>query len=63
MDLGDGTYLKITIAEYYTPSGRSINGVGVEPDVEEEYEYDSENPEADNQLDRALEVVQGEISG
>lgn len=63
MDLGDGTYLKITIAEYYTPCGRSINGVGVEPDVEEEYEYDSENPEADNQLDRALEVVQGEISG
>ncbi len=63
MDLGDGTYLKITIAEYYTPSGRSINGVGVEPDVEEEYEYDSENPEADNQLDRALEVVQGEIRG
>ena len=63
MDLGDGTYLKITIAEYYTPSGRSINGVGVEPDVEVEYEYDSENPEADNQLDRALEVVQGEISG
>ena len=63
MDLGDGTYLKITIAEYYTPCGRSINGVGVEPDVEVEYEYDSENPEADNQLDRALEVVQGEISG
>lgn len=63
MDLGDGTYLKVTIAEYYTPSGRSINGVGVEPDVEVEYEYDPENPEADNQLDKALEVVQGEISG
>lgn len=63
MDLGDGTYLKVTIAEYYTPGGRSINGVGVEPDVEVEYEYDPENPEADNQLDRALEVVRGEISG
>lgn len=60
MDLGDGTYLKVTIAEYYTPSGRSINGTGVEPDVEVEYEYDAENPEADNQLEKALEVVRGE---
>lgn len=56
-DLGDGTYLKLTIAEYYTPSGRSINGVGVEPDVEVEYEYDENDPESDNQLDRAMEVV------
>lgn len=61
MDLGDGTCLKVTIAEYYTPSGRSINGTGVEPDVEVEYEYDENNPDADNQLDKALEVVQGEL--
>lgn len=60
-DLGDGTYLKLTIAEYYTPSGRSINGVGVEPDVEVEYEYDENDPEADNQLDRALEVIRSEM--
>lgn len=61
MDLGDGTCLKVTIAEYYTPSGRSINGTGVDPDVEVEYEYDENNPEADNQLDRALEVVREEL--
>lgn len=61
MDLGDGTCLKVTIAEYYTPSGRSINGTGVDPDVEVEYEYDENNPDADNQLDKALEVVQGEL--
>ncbi len=61
MDLGDGTCLKVTIAEYYTPSGRSINGTGVEPDVEVEYEYDKNNPEADNQLEKALEVVSGEL--
>lgn len=61
MDLGDGTCLKVTIAEYYTPSGRSINGTGVEPDVEVEYEYDKNNPEADNQLEKALEVVGGEL--
>lgn len=61
MDLGDGTYLKLTVAEYYTPNGRSINGVGVEPDVEVEYEYDENDPEADNQLDRALEVIRSEM--
>ena len=63
IDLGDGTCLKLTIAEYYTPSGRSINGTGVTPDVEVEYEYDESNPEADNQLDRALETVRESIEG
>ena len=62
MDLGDGTCLKVTIAEYYTPNGRSINGKGVEPDVKVEYQYDEENPKADNQLDQALSTVQEEIS-
>lgn len=57
IDLGDGTCLKLTIAEYYTPSGRSINGTGVVPDIEVEYEYDENDPEADNQLDQALETV------
>jgi len=32
--LGDGTAVHITVARYYTPSGRSIQGEGVEPDVE-----------------------------
>lgn len=63
MDLGDGTCLKVTIAEYYTPNGRSINGTGVEPDVEVEYEYDEANPEADNQLEKALKIVAQEAEG
>ncbi len=58
IDLGDGTCLKLTVAEYYTPSGRSINGTGVTPDVEVEYKYNENDPEADNQLEKALEVVQ-----
>ena len=61
IDLGDGTCLKVTIAEYYTPSGRSINGVGVKPDVEAEYVYDAENPEADNQLGTAVETEMAEL--
>lgn len=32
--LGDGTAIHITIARYYTPSGKSIQGEGITPDVE-----------------------------
>ena len=31
--LGDGSALKLTVARYYTPSGRSIQSVGIKPDV------------------------------
>ncbi|MBD2037645.1 PDZ domain-containing protein [Leptolyngbya sp. FACHB-321] len=30
--LGDGSAIKLTIAKYYTPSGRDINSVGITPD-------------------------------
>lgn len=53
----DGTSLKITTSEYFTPNGRNIHGVGIEPDVEIQYVYDAENPEADNQLEKALEII------
>lgn len=33
VELGDGSALKITIAKYFTPSGRSIQSVGVIPDI------------------------------
>lgn len=61
LGLSDGSYLKITISEYFLPSGRSIDKVGITPDVEVEYEPDEENPEADNQLERAIEVVREEL--
>jgi carboxyl-terminal processing protease len=32
--LGNDLYLKMTTARYYTPSGRSFDAVGVEPDIE-----------------------------
>ena len=56
--------LKFTSAEYYTPSGVSIHGVGVVPDIEidndEKYRYYSidEIPEGeDKQLLRAVEEI------
>lgn len=34
--LPDGDGMKLTIAKYYTPSGVSIHGIGIEPDVKVE---------------------------
>ncbi len=51
--LGDGTGLKITTSDYYTPNGTSIHGVGITPDVEAE----AGEGEADTQLEKAEEVL------
>lgn len=40
--LGDGSGLKLTVARYYTPSGRSIQSEGIMPDIEiEEVDTDA----------------------
>ena len=52
--LGDGTSLKLTTSEYFTPNGRNIHGIGIKPDIEVKYEYDAEKPTADNQLQAAM---------
>ena len=61
-DLGDGTCVKLTMAEYYTPNGRNIHKKGITPDVEVEYQRDENDPNADNQLDAALEQVRNKIN-
>ena len=45
-DLKDGTSLKLTVAEYFTPNGRNIDGEGITPDVEVTYQRDENDPEA-----------------
>ncbi|MGN1167460.1 MAG: S41 family peptidase [Lachnospiraceae bacterium] len=60
-DLKDGTCVKLTVAEYYTPKGRNIDGKGISPDVEVKYEYDKDNPEADNQLEKAIQELKKEM--
>lgn len=60
-DLKDNTCVKLTISEYFTPNGRNINGKGITPDVEVEYKRDEKNPEADNQLDKAVEELKKEM--
>ena len=52
-DLSDGTVLKVTTAEWYTPNERSINKTGITPDVEVERSYEDINAMRDPQLDKA----------
>jgi len=60
-DLKDGTCLKLTVSEYFTPDGNDIHGKGVTPDVVVEYEYDEADPERDNQLEKAMEVIKDSL--
>lgn len=53
---GDG--LKLTVARYYTPSGRSIDGTGVEPDVNAGL---PENAVQDVQLLKAMDVMKEKL--
>ena len=42
--LSDGSGLKLTVALYYTPSGRSIQAEGIMPDLEVPFEAPKEKP-------------------
>jgi len=53
--------LRLTVAKYYLPSGKSISEVGVSPDIEinEESEEFRIKTETDNQLNYALKLLKG----
>ena len=62
MRLDGGAAIKLTIAKYYTPGGRSINGVGIEPDVKVDLPEKMDRTEMkDTQLDKALEIVKSKM--
>ena len=53
--------IRLTIAKYYLPSGKSISEVGVTPDIEviENSDNFKFNSETDNQLNFALKLLNG----
>ena len=53
--------IRLTIAKYYLPSGKSISEVGVSPDIEidEEGENFRVKTETDNQLNYAIKLLNG----
>ncbi|MEE1351852.1 MAG: S41 family peptidase [Clostridia bacterium] len=62
--LWDGSGMSMTISKYYTPNGKCIHGIGIEPDytveLPEKYKesYVSDIPiEDDTQLNKAIEIL------
>jgi carboxyl-terminal processing protease len=57
MPLSNGRAIKLTTSRYYTPSGVSINGEGITPDVVLEDKAKSETDPSDAALDQALALL------
>ena len=58
MSLKDGTAVKMTISKYYTPKGNYIHDIGIEPDIEVEFDSEAyKEDKTDNQLDAAKEQI------
>ena len=55
--LSDDSLLRVTIALWYTPSDRSIDDTGLEPDIVVERTVEQRENKEDPQLDRALELL------
>jgi carboxyl-terminal processing protease len=55
--LSDGSELRVTIAEWLTPSGRQIHGKGITPDIVVKIDFDADDPEADPQLAEAVRFL------
>lgn len=63
--LSDGSAIKLTIANYYTPKGNNINKIGIKPDIEVSLDTsllnkdkDEITHDEDNQLQEAIKVVE-----
>jgi len=57
MDLPGGSSIKVTIAYWYTPKGRQINEVGIDPDIKVAMTNQDYDQDKDPQLDKALEML------
>lgn len=51
------TALKITVAKWLTPKGRSISDEGIEPDIAVERTEEDIKNDRDPQLDKAIEII------
>ncbi|MFA6669529.1 MAG: S41 family peptidase, partial [Bacillota bacterium] len=64
--MGDGSGIKMTIAQYYTPKGRSIQGEGIQPDyvveLPEEAVMGEYKQGKDPQLAKAVELIKSEMN-
>ncbi|MDE6363403.1 MAG: S41 family peptidase [Lachnospiraceae bacterium] len=57
INLSDGSAVKLTVSSYFTPNGNNIHGIGIEPDVEVQFDAELYKNGTDNQLEKAKEVL------
>lgn len=60
--LSDGSGVKVTVSKYYTPKGRNIHEIGIEPDVVVELNDELKtkvtiDKSEDNQLQEAIKII------
>lgn len=55
--LSDGSMLRVTIARWFTPQGRAIHGVGLQPDIDSDITDADRDAGRDPQLDAAVEYL------
>ncbi len=55
--LPDGSAIKLTIAKWLTPNGRSIDDEGIKPDIEIDMTEKDYEEQKDPQLEKALEII------
>lgn len=60
---GDGSSVKITIAKWLTPEGRSINDEGIEPDYDIDITAEDYNENRDPQINKAIEILTNSKEG
>jgi len=56
-ELSDGSAVKITVAEWFTPDGRTINETGITPDVEIEFTLEQFDEGQDPQKEEAVRIL------
>ncbi len=61
-ELRDGSSLKLTIAHWVLPSGKIIEGEGLEPDFKVELTEKDVEQKRDPQLEKAIEILKEEIN-
>lgn len=60
-ELSDGSAVYISIARWYTPNGRQIEGNGLTPDIVVEMTEQDIEEGKDPQFDKAIEYIEGQV--
>jgi carboxyl-terminal processing protease len=58
INITDTTSLKVTVAKWLTPNGKSISSQGLDPDVLVPYTQKDIDAKKDPQMDKAVEILQ-----